>query len=421
MPALNPREYYRLPWSFTDNAISWLEVTTSCNLACEGCYRPNEKNGHKTLAQIAEELAVLKKLRKSDCISIAGGDPLVHPEIVEIVRMIKDGGWKPILNTNGLKLTPELLKDLKKAGVYGFTFHIDTTQKRSDSKASVEADHNALRLKFAQMLANEGGIGCSFNQTVSVKTLDQVPDVIRWAKQYPDIVHTMVFILFRSPDLNDEALDFYAYGKKMEIENMYKESPWGGDRLIKANEVVAKIKEADPLYEPNSYLGGTADPMSTKWLLASRVARGSTTFGYTSPRLMEISQHINHLFKGTWLSYADPKTTSLGRIASFLLAPFDKKMRAVARRIFIHTIKTPLSLFKPAYVQTFAIIQPVDFMADGSLNMCDSCPDITVHNGKLYWSCRLEEIKKYGCFLTAVPRKQTLHVVADKTKKAANQ
>ena len=49
---LNPREYYRLPWSLTDNAISWLEVTDDCNLDCEGCYRPHIKN-HKSLTQIA--------------------------------------------------------------------------------------------------------------------------------------------------------------------------------------------------------------------------------------------------------------------------------------------------------------------------------------------------------------------------------
>ena len=109
---LTPREYYRLPWSLTDNAISWLEVTDDCNLECEGCYRPHIKN-HKSLAQIAEELAVFKRRRKSDCMSIAGGDPLVHPQIVEIVKMVKDAGWKPIINTNGLGLGKKLLKKLK--------------------------------------------------------------------------------------------------------------------------------------------------------------------------------------------------------------------------------------------------------------------------------------------------------------------
>lgn len=82
-PSLKPGDYYRLPWSLTDNGISWLEVTDACNLACEGCYRPHHDN-HKSLEQIAEELAVFKRHRKSDCMSLAGGDPLVHPDSVEM-------------------------------------------------------------------------------------------------------------------------------------------------------------------------------------------------------------------------------------------------------------------------------------------------------------------------------------------------
>jgi len=29
---LDPKNYYRLPWSLTDNAISWLEPTWKCNI-----------------------------------------------------------------------------------------------------------------------------------------------------------------------------------------------------------------------------------------------------------------------------------------------------------------------------------------------------------------------------------------------------
>jgi hypothetical protein len=36
--------------------------------------------------------------------------------------------------------------------------------------------------------------------------------------------------------------------------------------------------------------------------------------------------------------------------------------------------------------------------------MCDGCPDITVHNGELVWSCRLEERLKFGQFVRTVPR-----------------
>src|ERR1017187_7606212 len=82
---LDHNRYYRLPWNLPDNAISWLEVTKACNLHCEGCYRENDPKGHKPLDQIKRDLAVFKKYRKTDGVSLAGGDPLVHPRIVEIV------------------------------------------------------------------------------------------------------------------------------------------------------------------------------------------------------------------------------------------------------------------------------------------------------------------------------------------------
>jgi organic radical activating enzyme len=51
-------------------------------------------------------------------------------------------------------------------------------------------------------------------------------------------------------------------------------------------------------------------------------------------------------------------------------------------------------------------LKPVNFESDGRQDMCDCCPDITVHEGKLVWSCRLEELNKYGAFVQTVPKKQ---------------
>ncbi len=53
MIELNHLDYYRLPWNLTDNSISWLEPTSKCNLYCEGCYRLNEKDGHKSLEKVS--------------------------------------------------------------------------------------------------------------------------------------------------------------------------------------------------------------------------------------------------------------------------------------------------------------------------------------------------------------------------------
>jgi MoaA/NifB/PqqE/SkfB family radical SAM enzyme len=205
---------FRLPWNYADNGISWLGPTSVCNMRCEGCYRDSFRGKHKTLEEVRSDLDVFKNLRKSDCMSITGGDPLCHPQIVEIVRMSKERGWKPIVNTNGSALTEKLLCSLKEAGVFGFTFHIDTSQKHPKSNAKTEAELNELRLHYAQMFSKIGGIACSFNATISEKTLPEVPDLVTWAQKYPDMVHTVVFILFRSPNLMGTEFDAYANGKK---------------------------------------------------------------------------------------------------------------------------------------------------------------------------------------------------------------
>ena len=400
---LNHLDYYRLPWNFADNGISWLEPTTDCNLRCEGCYRDPTGPGHKTLEEIKADLQVFKKLRKSDCMSIAGGDPLVYPQIVELVRMIKDMGWKPIINTNGLALDELLCRELKKAGVFGFTFHIDTSQKRPKVKATTETELNALRLHYAQMLAEVGGIACSFNATISDKTAHQIPSMVRWAQKHADIVHTMVFILFRSPSITGD-FDFFANGEKIEMNNTYKETEWGGQSYVMAPDIVDKIREADPMYEPAAYLNGTANPNSLKWLLANRIVLEGKNMGYVTPRFMELIQTINHLFTGTYLAYAEPKSVAKGKMAAFFGGLVDKKMRKIFWNILKASLINPLKLFQSAYIQSFMIIQPVNFESDGRQDMCDSCPDITVHEGKLVWSCRLEELNNFGAFVQTVPK-----------------
>jgi hypothetical protein len=396
--------YYRLPWNYADNGISWLEPTTDCNLRCEGCYRDPTGPGHKTLDEVRADLEVFKKLRKSDCMSIAGGDPLVYPQIIELVKMVKDMGWKPIVNTNGLGLSEPLLKDLKKAGVFGFTFHIDTSQKRPDTKARTETELNELRLHYAEMLARAGGISCSFNATVSEKNFNEIPSMHNWAQKHADIVHTMVFILYRSPGLFGE-FNYYAGGEKIEFDGTYKETEWGGARSINAADVVEKIRQADPVYEPAAYLNGTANPNSFKWLLANRIVLNGENMGYMSPKINELIQTFSHIFTGTYLAYAEPKSLARGKIASFLGGLIDKKkMRSSLVNVLGRILTNPRNLFRPAYIQSIMIIQPIDFEADGRQDMCDGCPDITVHEGKLVWSCRLEEMNNFGSFIQSVPK-----------------
>jgi len=420
MKMLNHKSLYRLPWSLSDNGISWLEVTTKCNLRCKGCYRDPLKDGHKTLQEIQEDLDVFKEKRVSDCMSIAGGDPLVHPQIVEIVGMISRMGWKPILNTNGIALNDEMLVQLKKAGVYGFTFHVDLSQNRPDAPqdARTEGDLNVVREKYARMLQKVGGISCSFNQTVTHRTLPQIKEVYKWATKNIDIVQSVVFILYREPGMSPH-LESYVNGKKIEMP--YSNTDWGEGSILKAQDAVNVIREFEPGYMPSAYLNGTCDPASFKWLLSVRMAQGNKTYGFVSPNFQKIVQNVTHYIKGKWLSYSSPKMGEAGRMVMVLFSLFDKQMRKIFFNYIRENLLSPWNFLKKVHFQGFMIIQPIDFLEDGRQNMCDGCPDITVHKGELYWSCRLEEIKEYGAFLSTYPKqkdcpKSANEIVVDKTK-----
>ena len=403
---LEPRNYYRLPWSLTDNAISWLEPTWKCNIYCEGCYRINDPRGDKTLDQIREELDVFERFRFTDGVSVAGGDPLTHPECVEVTRMIAQRGLKPIINTNGVALTEEMLRDLKKAGAKGFTFHVDSRQHRPHWKGKSEVELCELRLQFAEMLAREGGLSCAFNSTVYPETLDSVPDLVAWAQKHIDKVHVMVFIAFRSAAI-DGRFDYYAGDHKADLEGLPYIKAHERPFEIKSNDIYEAIQKRNPDFDSAAYLNGTHKPDSFKWLLSARIGTADRIFGYVGAKFMEVAQVFHHLRHGRYLAYTDPKVHRRGRVM-LLASIYDRKTRAIAKRYLRAALTNPLRLFRRLHFQSIMIIQPVDILDDGMHNMCDSCPDITVHEGELVWSCRLEEKIKYGRFIHTVPREHEL-------------
>jgi hypothetical protein len=263
-----------------------------------------------------------------------------------------------------------LLNALKKAGLVGITFHVDSKQGRPGWKNKSEVELNALRLELAQRVADVGGISCAFNSTVYEDTLDSVPDLMRFAEEHYGLIHTMVFILYRAAD-QDGRFDYFAGSKKVEDLGalVYANDPAGRIDL-QASHVVAKIRERFPDFTPAAYLGGTEKPDSFKWLISGRVGRSGKTYGYVGPRFMEMVQEGHHAATGRYLAYTRPGAMKLG----------------------------------PLHYQSILIIQPIDLMEDGRQNMCDGCPDTTVHNGELVWSCRLEERLKYGQMLRCAPR-----------------
>jgi len=396
---LDKRNLYRLPWSMNDNPIAWLEVTDICNIHCEGCYR-QYMTGHKPLEQVKDEVLFFKRWRNPDNVSLAGGEPLIHPQIVDIVAFIAQHGLKPIILTNAVALTPELLRELKKAGVAGFTIHIDSHQNRPRWKGKTERELNELRQHYADMIAAEGGLCVIFNSTVYPSTFHEIPDVVRWGQAHMDRVHGLVFITYRTGTTADTIARDYA-DRQIDLSQLSYVRESFDEKFVTAPEVYQIIKDNCPEYEPSGYLGGSILHTSYKWLAGALIGSKHRVYGSIGKQTMELAQAGHHAWKGTYLAYL-----SSARVGAkvFLLSPWDPTVRQAARRWLGDVVRHPGRLFDGLYVQSIGIIQAPDLLPDGRADMCDSCPDMTVYDGKLINSCRMDEYRLFGGFVSVVAR-----------------
>lgn len=397
------RKLYRLPWSTNDNPIGWIEITDVCNIHCEGCYRLVMGEGHKPVEKIKEEILFLKKWRNCDGISIAGGEPLTHPGIVDIVQFITTCGMKSLLLTNGYALNEDLLLKLKKAGLTGLSFHIDSTQTRPEFKKvkpEQETDLNDLRLKCARMLKKIGGYYAHFGITVTRKNLHEVPCILSWAIENMDVVGGISLITYRGVPVH-EGIEFQGpAGVKVPVLPGglgYSVLP---EELANANvtskEVYSVIKESFPGYEATAYLGGTVDHTSLKWLIGNLITNNKgKVFGAYGKKTIEIVQTFYHLIYGKYLVY--PKIKMGKKI--FFMGLFDPTVRKALGTFLSYCMKNPLRLFYPMRAIGIGVIQAPDVLPDGRIDMCDDCPDMCVHEGKLVNSCRLDECRKFGSML----------------------
>jgi len=398
---IDPKSLFRLPWTRADNAMTWLEPTRKCNISCEACFAINDPNSEKPLSRIKKELETMLYLRRCDAVLIAGGEPLTHPNIVEITSMIKAHNVKPVIITNGVNLDSKLVKELKKAGAHGFTFHVDSHQSRPGWEGKSEKELNELRQYFADMLYHEGKLICSFNTTVFPDALPYIPDLIEWSQQNVDKVNIFSLIAVRLMETNG-SLEYYVQNRKIDLSWMAYSSAKPIEKLS-THQIYQQVKKAMPEFELCAYLGGTVLPDSLKWTIGCWVGNKKRVFGSMGYKSMEILQNFHHLIKGTYLAYTKPALNRKGRLM-FLLGLFDPSLRKIAKKYLLFTLRKPQLLFTRIYSQTINIMQPIDILPNGEADTCDGCPNITLWKDRLVSSCRLDDYIKYGSPIYFIPK-----------------
>jgi MoaA/NifB/PqqE/SkfB family radical SAM enzyme len=155
--------WQKIAWAFlsTDHPLlAHIIPIRRCNLACKYC---NEYDDFSKPVPTDVMFARVDKLGElgTSVVTISGGEPLLHPDLDQIIRRIRKNGIVAGMITNGYLLMPDRIERLNRAGLEWLQISIDNVNPDDVSKKSLK-----ILDKKLQMLAVYADFHVNINSVV---------------------------------------------------------------------------------------------------------------------------------------------------------------------------------------------------------------------------------------------------------------
>lgn len=157
------RELSMIGWALLDKdhpVMAHIIPMRRCNLSCTYCNEYDDVSKPVPLETMYERIDKLGALGTA-IITISGGEPLLHPELDDIIRRIRSTGAIAGMITNGYLLVPERIKRLNDAGLDHLQISIDNVNPDDISKKSLKVLDKKL-----QMLSEHATFHVNINSVV---------------------------------------------------------------------------------------------------------------------------------------------------------------------------------------------------------------------------------------------------------------
>jgi MoaA/NifB/PqqE/SkfB family radical SAM enzyme len=166
----------------------YLEPTTRCNLNCRICIHHSWDEPHgdmswQTFHKLLKELALFPE---TQTMSFAGfGEPLLHPQIVEMIHCAHERDIRTEVTSNALLLTPVLADELIRASLDQFIVSIDGSDDAyGDVRNDASLQEVVSNVKYLRRLGARGKmrsvtIGIAF--VAMKRTIHDLPKVYEMA------------------------------------------------------------------------------------------------------------------------------------------------------------------------------------------------------------------------------------------------
>ena len=187
--------------------VVW-NVTKQCNLKCLHCYAKATAGPAPNELTHEEGLALLQDLKDFGVpvVLFSGGEPLMRPDLFELIDRTVTHGMRAVLSTNGTLITPEVAKSLK-------TLSLSYVGLSLDGIAPTHDKFRGLSGAFAAALAGvrhcqEAGLKVGLRFTVSRLNYQEVSAIFDLVEDYniPRICFYHLVYAGRGTKLVEEAL-----------------------------------------------------------------------------------------------------------------------------------------------------------------------------------------------------------------------
>jgi len=172
------------------SCLGLIDVNEACNLTCPVCFADSStaRTTHRPLAEIERMMdALVASEGEADLLQLSGGEPTIHPQIIEILEAAKRRPIRHVmLNTNGIRIAQEedFVRQLA-AFKPGFEVYLQFDSLRPAVLKNLRgADLTRIRREALQMLEKHN---ISTTLVVVVKrgqNDDELGEIIRHALQW---------------------------------------------------------------------------------------------------------------------------------------------------------------------------------------------------------------------------------------------
>ena len=374
-----------LPWTLENVPHAVLDILRGCNIHCRSCYN-SHPDRIKPLAEIETELDALMRLRKLQSVSIVGGEITLHPDLVQIVRLVRRRGLFVELCSNGVDLNDQLLGELGRAGANVIFLHIEPNQRRPDLPENATAeDVRRLRAEKAALVAAHG-IEVGLTVTAYPEKLAEIEDAFEFALESPHIFWLLVTWcrdINRMPSIHGD-LDTGMFAKSGFAQHQ-------GHEEEASRREIERLLESKYGLKPFGFLGSNLDAADRRWLsfIVGAVHRhGKLSFHQSlRPTLVEKAfLELSHKLTGRYPFY---QAQQAGSFALHLL------LNGLAGGTLAGNLKllgrTSLSGARLS-AKRFLFQRPAAFDEHGRVVHCQCCPDAVVKGGRLVPLCISDQV-----------------------------